>query len=203
VSTVKKLVLLAVLFAAYVAQTQNLKFMSVSLRPDGSTPASIHFYCSQDYDKAECIRDSLALRKALAPYPTYLLGEWSYYLVMADDWKTVVCSQNGNNANTTSPAFSLLLGRATVMDRSLFSPTPERAKDLELWSGLPMNVLLDVAVTHEMGHALCQEKNERKANDYGKELREGKIPDCGKAAGAETNRVKSSVATQIQNEPPR
>jgi hypothetical protein len=184
---VKKFVLfvllLAVLFAVSVAQTQSLQFKTVNLRSDCSTPPTIHYYCSLDYANSDCLKDSLALCHALAPYPTSLLGDWSYYLVMADDWKPLVRSGNGNNANTISPAFSLLLGRATVMDRSLFSPTPERAKELEVWSGLPRDVLLGIAVTHEMGHALCQEKNERKANDYGKELRDGKIPDCSKTPG--------------------
>ena len=32
----------------------------------------------------------------------------------------------------------------------------------------------NLAITHEMGHAICQEKNERKADDDGEALREGR-----------------------------
>jgi len=175
-------VVLSVLFAASAAQTQtqtqtqNLKFYSVRLQPGGPTPPTIHFFCGNGYDKDECLKDIAALRKAIAPYPLQLLGDWSYYLVMAGDWKPLVRSYGGDSV---SPAFTLLLGRATVLDRSLFSPTALHTKELETWSGLPIGEpLIDLAVTHEMGHGICQEKNERKADDYGKELRDGKIPGC-------------------------
>ena len=36
--------------------------------------------------------------------------------------------------------------------------------------------LVELAITHEMGHGLCQEKDERRADDYGKELRAGYVP---------------------------
>jgi hypothetical protein len=205
VTTVKTCVLLAlllaVLSAACGAQTENLKFMRVSLRSGCSPPTTIHFYCSQDYDKADCLKDSLALCQALAPYPTRLLGDWSYFLVKAYDWKPLVRRQNGNNEKTIRPAFSLLLGRATVIDQSLFSPTPERAKELELWSGLSINVLVDVAVTHEIGHAMCQDRDELRANDYGKELRKGKIPDCSKTPGWKPRANSTSVAVNTSNAP--
>ena len=42
---------------------------------------------------------------------------------------------------------------------------------------------MNLAITHEMGHGICQEKDERRADDYGKELREGKVPDCSKTRG--------------------
>ena len=178
----KIFVLIAVLFAACAAQTQtqnqNLKFFRVNPPDDGLTPNSIHFLCSQDYDKVECLKDVAALRNALAPYPLQLLGEWSYYLVMASDWKELVSSRGGVGC---SPVFSLLLGRATVLDRSLFSPTADRT--IEMRKCFPDPELEKLAITHEMGHAICQDKDERRADDYGKELRDGKVPDCSKTPG--------------------
>jgi hypothetical protein len=47
--------------------------------------------------------------------------------------------------------------------------------------------LVDLAITHEMGHAICQEKREREADDYGRELRDGKIPDCSKTPQGEAD----------------
>ena len=195
--------LLAVLLAVSAAETQDLKFKPVSLLSDGSTPTTIHFFCSQDYDNAGCVKDAIALRKALAPYPTRLLSDWSYYLVMADDWKPLVRSENGNNANTTSPAFSLLLGRATVMDRSLFSGAADRVAELVKWSGLPIDQLVDVAVTHEMGHAICQDKNEGHAEDYGRQLRKAKVLDCSETPDWKPSGDSNSVAAASPAVTPR
>jgi len=76
------------------------------------------------------------------------------------------------------------------MDRSLFSGSADRNLELEKWSGIPVGpALVDIAVTHELGHALCQEKNERLANEYGKDLREGKIPHCKNAGALEAARA--------------
>lgn len=147
----KLVVLVVVLFAACVAQTQNLKFSSVSFAPDGLTPATIHFFCSQDYDKAECLKDVAALR-------------------------------------------------ATVLDHSLFSASVDRRVELMKWSGLPSApALVDLAITHEMGHAICREKNERKADDYGRELREGKVPDCSRTAGDKVSSQTQSVVAATTN----
>jgi len=71
-----------------------------------------------------------------------------------------------------------------VFDRSLFSGSADRNIELEKWSGLPVGpVLVDVSLSHELAHAICQEKNERRANDYGKDLREGRVPACIKTLG--------------------
>jgi len=70
------------------------------------------------------------------------------------------------------------------MDRSLFARSANREPELEKWPGRPAGpALVDIGATHELGQALCQEKNERLANEYGKELREGKIPHCGDSSG--------------------
>jgi hypothetical protein len=41
-----------------------------------------------------------------------------------------------------------------------------------------MDDLLTLAVTHELGHSLCNERNERKADAYGQMLREHTRMDC-------------------------
>ena len=46
-----------------------------------------------------------------------------------------------------------------------------------------LNALLDLAVTHELGHAICHDQDERRADDYGRGLREKKPVACGKRAG--------------------
>jgi hypothetical protein len=180
VTTVKTSVLIAVLFAASAAQTQNLKLVTVRFAANGSTPNTVQFLCSQKYDRAECVKDASALRQAIAPYPAQLLGEWSFVLVPADDWKALVRGQGGD---PVSPAFSVLDQRLTLLDGSLFVASAVRNKELMERFGKTGPALVDLAVTHEMGHGICQEKDERRADDYGKELRAGKSLDCGKTPG--------------------
>ena len=168
-------ILIAVLFAACAAQTQNLKMIAVRFPANGSTPNSVQFLCSQKYDRTECVKDATVLRQAMATYPTQLLGAWSFVLVPADDWKALVRGQGGD---PVSPAFSMLDQRATLLDSSLFVGTAVRNKELMERFGMIGPALVDLAITHEMGHGICQEKNERRADDYGKELRDGKVPGC-------------------------
>ena len=198
----KKSLLFAVLLAACAAQTQNPdpKFFTASLSRDGSTHDTMRFLCSQDYDKEECLQDANALRKALARYPTQLLGEWSYYLVAAQDWKPLARSHGGNSC---SVAFTMLLGRATVLDRRLISPSADRNIELQRCGAITGPALLDLAITHELGHAICQEKNERRADDYGKELRGGKIPDCTKTPGWKPRSETMGVATADASSNPK
>jgi hypothetical protein len=180
VTTVKTSFLLAVLFAACAAQTQTLKLVAVRFAANGPTPNAIQFLCSQKYDKTECVKDATALRQAIASYPVQLLGAWSFVLVPADDWKALVRGQGGD---PVSPAFSMLDQRMTLLDGSLFVGSATRNKELLQRFDMTGAALLDLAVTHEMGHGICQEKNERRADDYGRELREGKTPDCSLTPG--------------------
>jgi hypothetical protein len=180
VTTVKTNVLIAVLFAACAAQTQTLKIITV--HPDGTVPVpkGIQFLCTQNYDQQSCLHDASVLRQALAPYPLEQLGSWSFVLVPADDWKNLVRSLGGD---PVSPAFSPIDQHTTVMDQSLFSGSANRTKDFLRVYRLSGQPLLDLAVTHEMGHGICQEKDERRADEYGRQLRGGKTPDCSQTPG--------------------
>jgi hypothetical protein len=186
VTTVKTSVLIAVLFSACAAQTQTLKLVTVHFAANGSTPNAVQFLCSQKYDRAECVKDATALRQAIARYPVQLLGSWTFVLVPADDWKALVRGQGGD---PVSPAFSMLDQRMTLLDGSLFVASASRNKELLQRFDMIGATLLDLAVTHEMGHGICEEKNERKADDYGRELREGKAPDCSLTPGRKTTTV--------------
>ena len=172
--------LIAILSAACAAQTQTLRVVPVHLDATVPIPKTIQFFCTQDYDRHACVNDSLALRHALASYPLERLGTWSFVLVPADDWRAIVGGLRGNPA---SPAFSVIEQRTTVVDRSLFTAAPSRNKELLLMFGVIGNALLDLAVTHELGHAICHDQDERRADDYGRRLREQKPVDCAKRPG--------------------
>jgi hypothetical protein len=56
---------------------------------------------------------------------------------------------------------------------------------------MPRVQLLDLAVTHELGHALCSEPNEAVADRFGEELRRGRRPHCRSS--------KERVYTSVRN----
>jgi hypothetical protein len=172
--------LISVLFTACTAQTQTLRVVPVHLDATGLIPKTIQFLCTQDYDQQACVNDSLVLRHALAPYPLERLGTWSFVLVPADDWRALV---RGLRGNPVSPAFSIIEQGTTVVEGSLFSATPSRNKELLLMFGVIGDALLDLAVTHELGHAICYDQDERRADDYGRRLREKKPVACCKRRG--------------------
>jgi hypothetical protein len=200
VTTVKKGFLLLVLFAACAAQAQNLKMIAVRFPANGSTPNSIQFLCSQKYDRAECVKDATALRQAMAPYLIQLLGAWSFVLVPADDWKSLV---RGKGGDPVSPAFSMLDQRVTLLDASLFEGSASRNKELMQRFSLMGAPLVEQALTHEMGHGICQEKDERRADNYGRDLRDGKAPDCSKTPGWKPAGGVVSVSSAVAGGPPR
>jgi hypothetical protein len=195
---VKSRLLIAILSAACAAQTQTLRVVPVNLDGTVSIPKTIQFSCTQDYDRQACLKDSISLRHALAPYPLDQLGAWSFVLAPSGNWTNLVHSLGGD---PISPAFSIIEQRTTVMERSLFSATPSRSKDLLLTFGVIGNALLDLAVTHELGHAICHDQDERRADDYGRALREKKPVACGKGPGigAETEESKPKSGGQASD----
>jgi hypothetical protein len=114
-----------------------------------SIPKTIQFFCTQDYDRQACLKDSIALRHALASYPLDQLGTWSFVLVQSGEWKNLV---HGLGGDPTSPAFSIIEQGTTVVEGSLFSATPSRNKEQLLMFGLIGDALLDLAVTHGTRH---------------------------------------------------
>jgi len=183
--------LIAVLFAACAAQTQTLRVVPVHLEGTGQTTKSVQFFCTQDYNPDECLQHALELRQALMIYPLERLGMWSFALVPSDKWKDLVRSLGGP---THSPAFTIFEQRTTVMESSLFSATATRSAGFREVVGVTGEALLELAVNHELGHCVCHDPDERKADDYGRELREGKTPDCGRTA-----RKKSDHGTAKNN----
>ena len=171
--------LIAVLFAACAAQTQTLRVVPVHPEGTGQTTKSVQFFCTQDYNRDECLQHALELRRVLMTYPLERLGMWSFALVPSYKWKDLVRSLGGS---TDSPAFTIFEQRTTVMESSLFSATATRSAEFLHVFGVTGEALLELAVNHELGHCVCHDQDERKADDYGRELREGKTPNCGRTS---------------------
>jgi hypothetical protein len=133
------------------------------------------FHCHTGYSLPQCQKDILQLKSVLARYPIEELGHWTWVLVRSQDWKPI---SRMLRLNPESPAFSALEPRETFLEEALFVHDPQRTAELiEEWrSSIPK--LLELAVTHELGHAFCGVANEVVAERFGLDLRNGREPRC-------------------------
>lgn len=137
--------------------------------------SSQEFHCHTGYSLAQCQKDILELKKVLAHYPIQALGHWTWVLVRSQDWKPI---SQILRLNLNSPAFTALELRETFLEEALFFHDPLRTAELmEEWQR-SMPKLLELAVTHELGHAFCEETNEAAADHFGEELRNGRLIPC-------------------------
>ena len=96
-------------------------------------------------------------------------------LAVSARWRQTIKDLGGD---PESPAFSELSARVTVLEEELFETVDSRREMLARRFGLPPGSILDYAVTHEMGHAICGERQEKLAEKYGFDLRRGIAPTC-------------------------
>ena len=157
------------------AQTGRLSIVPVQMRTNSDFPKAIQFFCAKNYEGERCKRDALALQKELARYPVERLGPWVFVLVPSGDWKELV---GGKVSDPKSPAITTLENRTTIFEGALFLPSGSRSLELVRRLNVPLDAMLQLAVSHELGHALCHEKNEHRASANGYSLRQGRLPDC-------------------------
>jgi hypothetical protein len=151
--------------------------------PHRSVPVQ-KFVCNTGYTQKECDDEMLVLRKALANYPVAQLGNWTWILVRSEDWKAIKLA----GLDPDSPAFTVFQKRETFFEEALVSQVPVRGRALVLKWNMGTRDLLDLAIRHELGHALCNDANERNADRVAKLLEKGKPVSCEAKAEA---KVKS------------
>ena len=134
--------------------------------------------CDSGYPQKMCAQQMPLLRKTIARYPTAQLGDWTWVLVRSQDWKAILSARR---LNSDIPAFTYLAKHETFIEEALVHPVPERARELMLTWGMGRVDLLDLAIRHELGHALCNDTDERKANRVAELLRSGTPASCGAA----------------------
>jgi hypothetical protein len=132
--------------------------------------------CNTGYKQKECDDEMVVLRKALANYPVAQLGNWTWILVRSEDWKAILLPRG---LDPDSPAFTFIAKRETFIEEALVTQVPVRSRELLLKWNMNMTDLLDFAIAHELGHALCNDRDEWNANRVGQLLRDGKAPSCG------------------------
>jgi hypothetical protein len=143
--------------------------------PQGEDSSHQHFVCHTGYTLEKCHADVAVLQKALAKYPVGHLGEWTWVLVRSEDWKGIVTPRG---LNPDSPAFTYYPGKETFFEDALVAEVPRRRFTLQASWGMSIEDLLVYAIAHELGHALCNEWDEAKANRTAKLLRQGRPPSC-------------------------
>ena len=163
----------------------NDSVYALEFQKQDQLPADIKFYCAQSYGLNKCKEHALILRNVLKRYPMQALAPWSFVLVPAGEWGDLIRLSNGPEG---SPAFSALRSRYTFMTEVLFAPTPlQQSEQMRLFRARGQE-LLERAVSHELAHALCGERNEWKTDIYASHLRSaahnagassGEKPYCG------------------------
>jgi hypothetical protein len=129
----------------------------------------MQFFCNTGYSVESCRAHLAALRRVLAPVNVAALGEWTWVLVRSEDWRQIL-RRVGRDPD--SPAFTILEKRQTFLEEALFVPMGERSATLLAKFRLPLDLLLEHAVLHELGHAISGERDESRAHNYATQLRQ-------------------------------
>ncbi|MGC1902774.1 MAG: hypothetical protein WA715_03040 [Candidatus Acidiferrum sp.] len=138
------------------------------------------FVCNKGYTQKECDDEMVVLRKGLANYRASDLGGWTWVLVRSEDWKLLLLARG---LDPGIPALTFPSTRTTFFEEALVAgPTGRVSELMGVWH-LGRQSLLDLAIRHELGHALCNDVNERTAERVAKLLEERKSVTCGAMAG--------------------
>jgi len=127
----------------------------------------MQFFCNTGYSVESCQAHVAALRRVLSTVPLQSLGEWTWVLVRSDDWRPIL-RRVGRDPD--SPAFTILEKRQTFLEEALFVPLAGRSATLLAAFRMPLDRLLEYAVLHELGHAVCAEHDERRTREYAMQL---------------------------------
>jgi hypothetical protein len=135
----------------------------------------MQFFCNTGYSIESCRAHLAALRSVLSRVNVAALGEWTWVLVRSEDWRQIL-RRVGRDPD--SPAFTILEKRQTFLEEALFVPIAERSATLLAKFRLPFDLLLEHAVLHELGHAICGERDESRAHNYAAQLRQRGVVTC-------------------------
>lgn len=150
------------------------------------------FVCSTGFTLEECKQSMSSLMKLLEKYRAASLGEWKWVLVRSEDWKYLLLA---HGIRQGVPAITALEIKTTFFDEALVTGPAGRVYELMGEWHLGRDALLDLAVRHELGHALCSDIGERNAERVAKLLEQNKPISCdskGEAGRASAIEKKGS-----------
>ena len=158
------------------SQTRTSKPPVPEIKQASASPfARQRFVCNTGYSQEACKQQMPTLRAVLQKYPVVDLGEWTWVLVRSRDWKNLLTERS---LNSNIPAITLLDKRITFFEEALVTDVPGRGPELILQWGSSLQDLLELSVSHELGHALCHETDEGKADAHGRFLRNQQEFSC-------------------------
>ena len=134
-----------------------------------------HFACHVGYTPSECQVALTVLRKTLERYPVEALGEWTWVLVRTEDWKQLLSERR---FDSNHPAFSYLPKRETFLEGALLAKTSIRGMELSAIWHMAIEDLFDLAIRHELAHALCNDPDEARAGRAAIALKNGTPLSC-------------------------
>jgi TPR repeat protein len=162
-------------------------FIAVPARAQHSTPDP-RFVCHTGYTPKQCEVTVAVLRRALALYPASVPVDWTWVVVRTEDWKRLLLDRGFNPDN---PAFTYLPKRETFLDGALLTKVSTRGVQLSLAWHMPIEELLDLAVRHELVHALCSERNETRTDLGAVALKNGTSLHCEAPVVTTENRTRN------------
>lgn len=133
------------------------------------------FFCYAGLDHNECLQNIAKLQAELLRYSADLPRHWSWVIVGSEDWQSLVLKLH---VDPRTPAFTAVKARKSFLEGALFSPRPARTEELVKNFGVPGDQLLTIAVSHELGHAICDGEDEKIAKRVSDQLRNGATIDC-------------------------
>lgn len=133
------------------------------------------FECVGNISAEQCSQEMQRLRTLLKEYGATRLGRWKWVLVPSQAWQM---SLKTRGVSQEIPASTSIEERVTFFDDALIAGSPARLSQLmDAWH-LGRDELLDLAVRHELGHALCQAESEVIANQTANLLDHRKSLEC-------------------------
>jgi hypothetical protein len=183
-----------------LAQTQSGSVKQDAPQPEqGRALTAQHFYCNTGFDQHVCEQHVAKLKAVLRRYPVDAPEGWRWVIVRSEDWRPLLVSLHLDRRAT---AFSALGLRSTFLEEALFAYNPTRAAELVRDFHAPFDQLLSIALSHELGHAICHERNETAATRIAEQLRRGKHSECAETGESPTpieelylhNRLPGSAA---------
>ena len=143
------------------------------------SPQTQQFVCTVGISLEKCRQEMSVLRNILANYPSSDLGQWTWVLVRSDYWKILLIRRGFNSG---VPALTALDAKTTFFEEALIAGPSGRVSDLmDIWH-IDRDGLLDLAVRHELGHALCGEENEQYAERIAHLLESKQAVTCKRTA---------------------
>lgn len=150
------------------------------------------FVCNTGYTLQRCDREMSILRPILKNFHADELGAWTWILVRSEDWRPLL---DRLGADHDSPSLTFLRDKTTLFEEALLEPLPaRRAELLKTWK-MPLDQLLIEAVSHEIGHSMCNDPDEARAERLARALQNGERPTC---EGARQGRPGVQTAAVVQ-----